>query len=108
MSTDPAPSHEPEMSSDFVSLSTLFPKGVKRWSKASSLPKHTIDLQTTLVPSNTLSMPVLTHSISQPLPVSLEMSDEWNTEFWDHRDASQKPFRCFSCSRVLAHRYTPY
>lgn len=38
----------------------------------------------------------------------MEYAPDWSTEFWDPMDASQKPVRCFSCSRVLGHKYSPY
>jgi hypothetical protein len=90
-------SSEPQ--SALVPLASLCPDEAKRKSR---------DVMSVMVPSDLLSRPSLSCPIRHPLPVSLDFADDWVTDFWDSHDASQKPMRCFSCSRVLSHRYTPY
>lgn len=66
------------------------------------------DLSGVCVPADLLARAPESRPLGVFLPASRQFADEWVTEYWDDRDASQKPVRCFSCLRCLGHRYAPF
>jgi DNA-directed RNA polymerase subunit N (RpoN/RPB10) len=76
-----------------------------RWSSCrGTLPKEFNEA----IELSWLDRPSRRDVIPYTMPITSGRHESWNTEYWDPLDASSKPIRCFSCSRVLGHRYTPY